>query len=146
MPDILFTDQLLDSLIFTDQSDSEYNPDNSPLNAISRLNRNSDVSSITFNPDEDDLDEQEKKLRNKAIDQDIKHRNILVYWVMSVVSVWLIAVVLIIVFCRNLTDTVKVTLLTTTTINILGLPFIILKGLFGDKDNNKEKKSNKKTK
>lgn len=140
MPDILLEDPLLESLLSSIQSDSEYNPDNSPLNDATMASRNQDASSIAFNPDEDDIDEQEKKLRNKSIDQDIKHRNILVYWVMCVVSVWLLGVLYIITYCWGLSDTVKVTLLTTTTINILGLPLIILKGLFGGKDKNNENK------
>lgn len=86
------------------------------------------ISPRIDNPDVKNEDEQQR-IKNKGLSQDITHRNILVYWVMSVVSVWLICVLLIVVY-TTLSDTVKVTLLTTTTINILGLPLIILKGLF----------------
>lgn len=82
-----------------------------------------------FNPDEKNWEEQRKKIENNGLSQDILHRKILVFWVMGIVSLWLVAVLYIIVW-RDLSDTVKITLLTTTTVNILGLPYIILKGLF----------------
>lgn len=87
------------------------------------------ISPRTDNPDVINENEQQR-IKNKGLNQDITHRNILVYWVMVVVSVWLLAVFYIIAFCWGIADSVKVTLLTTTTINILGLPLIILKGLF----------------
>lgn len=90
----------------------------------------SETSDLKFNPDEDNWEEQRKKIENNGLSQDILHRKKLVYWVMWVVSLWLIVVIIIIIFCVDLSDTVKITLLTTTTINILGLPYIILKGLF----------------
>lgn len=83
----------------------------------------------TFNPDERIWDMHRKKIENNGLSQDILHRKILVFWVMGIVSLWLLAVLYIIVW-RELSDTVKITLLTTTTVNILGLPYIILKGLF----------------
>lgn len=68
--------------------------------------------------------------------QDTKHRKCLVYWMMVVVSIWLISVLLITTFnnpwCLNIDKKVLITLLATTTINVLGLANIILDGLFGD--------------
>ncbi|MGL5894138.1 MAG: hypothetical protein ACRCZM_05950, partial [Bacteroidales bacterium] len=61
--------------------------------------------------------------------EDTKHRRVMVYWTMAVVSAWLLLSLIILVWVR-ISDNVKITLLTTTTANILGLPYIILKGLF----------------
>lgn len=66
--------------------------------------------------------------------QDTKHRGLLVKWMMFVVSLWLLAV-LVMLFVNPLLeirDSVLITLLATTTVNVLGLANIILKGLFGD--------------
>lgn len=69
--------------------------------------------------------------------QDTKHRNWLVIWMMIVVGVWLMAVLLFSTFnnawCLNISDNVLITLLATTTINVLGLSKIILGGLFGNR-------------
>lgn len=69
--------------------------------------------------------------------QDTKQRKVLVRWMMWVVSIWL-AVVLVCtimgnVWCLKIDKQVLITLLATTTINVLGLANIILKGLFGPK-------------
>ena len=40
------------------------------------------------------------------------------------------AVLVLSMFCGRIESSVLIALLTTTTVNILGLPFIILKGLF----------------
>lgn len=73
----------------------------------------------------------QKKERYK---QDTRHRHILSCWVMFVVSIWLF-LVMTLLFLNGpenlgLNDGVMITLLGTTTINILGLPLIILKSLF----------------
>lgn len=66
--------------------------------------------------------------------QDTGHRHTLIVWMMMVVSFWLIAVILIVSLNGRLSlginDTVLVTLMATTTANVLGLPLIILKDLF----------------
>ena len=54
-------------------------------------------------------------------------------WVQWLISVWLLLVMAVLVlsmFCGRIESSVLIALLTTTTVNILGLPFIILKGLF----------------
>lgn len=70
--------------------------------------------------------------------QDTKHRKWLVCWMMLIVSIWLISVLLITAFnrpwCLHIDEKVLMTLLATTTINVLGLANIILDGLFGDQD------------
>lgn len=66
--------------------------------------------------------------------QDIRHRHWLVLWMMVVVSAWLALVLVIVMFnlkwCLYIHDNVLITLLATTTINVLGLSKIILHGLF----------------
>lgn len=61
-------------------------------------------------------------------------RNYLSIWVAGVVSLWLIGVFWLLLHNEKdqycLSDTVLVTLLGTTTLNILGLPLVILRGLF----------------
>lgn len=56
------------------------------------------------------------------------------YWVMGAVSLWLLLVVSIVFFCgfalMNLEQSVLIALLTTTTANILGLPLVVLRGLY----------------
>lgn len=67
--------------------------------------------------------------------QDTRHRKCLVYWMMAVVSVWLIIVLLLTTFnctwCLKISEPILITLLATTTLNVLGLSKIILTGLFG---------------
>lgn len=66
--------------------------------------------------------------------QDTKERRLLSHWVIGVVSVWLGLVMLVLMLngkCGiTLSDTVLCVLLGTTTLNILGLAYIVLKGLF----------------
>ncbi len=70
-------------------------------------------------------------------DQDTKERKLLSHWVIIVVSLWLLFVLAILSLNRllelKLSDTVLCMLLGTTTINILGLAYIVLKGLFDRK-------------
>lgn len=87
------------------------------------------------NNDTKTLQEQELELRNERFKNDTNWRCRLSWWVIIVDSVWLLAILQILTFNSydyHLSDTVLVTLLGTTTINVLGLAFIVLKGLFGD--------------
>lgn len=56
------------------------------------------------------------------------------YWVMIVVSQWLFIVICLVILVGlkslKLNDSVIITLLGTTTVNIIGLPFVLLKGLY----------------
>lgn len=83
------------------------------------------------NIDFDRLDRQEQ-IRNKQANRG--HCTKLVRWVKWNVSGWLFCVVAILVLCgfnwMKLDSVVLTTLLATTTVNILGLAFIVLKGLF----------------
>jgi hypothetical protein len=78
--------------------------------------------------------ERQKILILERYGQDTKERKLLSHWVIIVVSAWLFITVFILAFNRllrmELSDTVCCMLLGTTTANILGLAFIVLKGLF----------------
>lgn len=80
-----------------------------------------------------DTDEMSEQKRTRYA-QDTYHRSFLVSWVVSVSSLWLFGVFLIIISCGlkwlELPTSVLNVLLATTTANILGLPYIVLKGLF----------------
>lgn len=85
-------------------------------------------------PDNTALENQDyKSLEQQKADrfgQDTKHRKILILWTMGLISVWLLAVLAIMVWCGHLSDMVLTTLLATTTVNVLGLAKIILANLF----------------
>ena len=72
----------------------------------------------------------------KQLRQDTHQRKLLVAWVVFMVSAWIIGV-LVIVFCyafpktNGLSDTVLCTLIRATA--IIGLAFIVLRGLFAVK-------------
>lgn len=77
---------------------------------------------------------EQKRLYNERFKTDTQWRCRLSWWVIIVDSVWLAAILLILTFNTSylqLSDTVLLMLLGTTTINVLGLAFIVLKGLFG---------------
>lgn len=83
-----------------------------------------------FNPDDDDLGKQ----KTKRYGQDTRHRGRLITWVMIIIPVWLIGVLGIVAFTSSekVTDTVKTTLLVTTTANVIGLALVVLRGLFNE--------------
>lgn len=72
--------------------------------------------------------------RKNRFSQDTLYRKYLANWVMFIVPVWLIFVITILVLCGGnvlvLKDEVLIALLATTTINVLGLAYIVLKGIF----------------
>ncbi|MCI6672386.1 MAG: hypothetical protein PUG96_02610 [Prevotellaceae bacterium] len=83
--------------------------------------------------DQQTLTEQ-TKLHNDRLRTNTRLRTHLAYWVIVIDTLWIIAVLLILCFNAShihLSDTVLLMMLGTTTINILGLAFIVLKGLFG---------------
>jgi hypothetical protein len=70
-------------------------------------------------------------LRGKRYGDNTFNRKWLSIWAAMVVTVWLYAVLSII--CNSaLSDTVLCTLLGTTTLNVLGLMAIVLRGYFND--------------
>lgn len=66
--------------------------------------------------------------------QDTKYRSHLAIWVMWIVPGWLASVVVILGLCgfrvMELNTEVLIALLATTTANVLGLAYIVLKGIF----------------
>lgn len=86
----------------------------------------------TDNFDQLDLKEQTKERFSK----DTKLRNNLSWWVIAVDSLWLLCVIILLFLnscCIRLSDSVLMVLLGTTTANVLGLAFIVLKGMFPTK-------------
>lgn len=95
----------------------------------------------TKNTDSDRLNKEAQYVERFL--QDTKQRKQLVVWMMVVISVWLFFTLFIVIFNSllhfNISDTVLTVLLATTTANVLGLPIIILKDLFGRGYNKKKK-------
>ena len=93
----------------------------------------STIDRPTTNIDEN-YDNLDKKQQIYRYNQDTDHRKNLICWVKWIVSCSLVLTFSILflnnILCINVSDTVLVALLTTTTANILGLAFIILRGLF----------------
>lgn len=89
--------------------------------------------------DTSSLKEQEKQ----RYAQDTKYRKHLTQWVMHIVPLWLIGILFITCMCAStvwhLSDIAISALLATTTANILGLAYIVLRGMFPQK----QEKSNK---
>ena len=97
--------------------------------------------------DKDRLDLKKQEAERYA--QDTKERKYLSHWVVRLVSWWLPSVLFVITLNKllrfDIDNVVLCTLLGTTTINILGLAFIILKGLFNvESEKEKSKEDSKK--
>lgn len=93
----------------------------------------------------DNIDKESMAYQEKErYKQDTGQRLFLARWVVWATSIWL-GIVLCIVVCQGLqlfklhTTTIN-TLLVTTTANVLGLAYIVLQGLFGDKSRRYRKK------
>lgn len=83
--------------------------------------------------DSDDLDLQKKRFENQRYKEDTESRKILAYWAAIVVSIYLLIVLMILILNHKyicLSDVVLSVLLGTTTLNVLGLMYIVLKGYF----------------
>lgn len=86
-----------------------------------------------------DYEKEAKRIKNKSDDKDITHRSRLVNWVIIFASCYILIVFVLLFFVhfckgKGLSDVVTITLLGTTTANVLGLPYIVLKGLFKVKE------------
>lgn len=89
-------------------------------------------------PDADDKDTQIIEFELAKVERykvDTLERQWLAKWSAGLVSFWLYTVILILVFNRIIliSDKVLIALLVTTTLNVLGLSFIVLNGLFDAK-------------
>jgi len=79
------------------------------------------------------LKRQEQRFRNNRYKTDTQSRTYLAYWAATVVTIYL-GFVIRILFSNYrdlcLSDSVLMMLLGTTTVNVLGLMYIVLKGYF----------------
>lgn len=120
------------------------------LKNLELLDRLSADKEVTFKEEdlkkgalqEKSLEDKQKEAELERYNQDTSHRNGLVVWAATIVSFWLLCVIFILT--RNtqqykLSDTIVVTLLTTTTVNVLGLMIIVLNDLFKGKAKSKKK-------
>lgn len=95
--------------------------------------KGSNANQTEFDLDSSDLGLQIAISRYERYKGDTKDRRWLAKWSVFVVLVWLLFVMIVLCFNNNyigMSDTVLVTLLGTTTLNILGLSFIVLRGHF----------------
>lgn len=97
-----------------------------------------DLNAIPENVNDDVLEDVDDKSmrqqRKERFSQDTRFRRHLANWVMTIVPCWLLSVV-VILFLHGLgliclPTEVIITLLATTTVNVLGLAYIVLKGIF----------------
>lgn len=92
----------------------------------------------TSRRDDDQIPLKEQiKLYNTRYQTDTTLRTCFSYWVILLDTFWLLGVLRILMDNTKyfqISDSVLITLLGTTTINVLGLAFIILKGLFYHKE------------
>jgi hypothetical protein len=112
-----------------------------------------DYEDIAYIGDEYDLDidsdslqaqeEKKKELENQRYQSDTKDRKWLAEWTAWTVSMWLLLVMCILMYNDkrwHLDPSVLIALLGTTTLNVLGLSFIVLRGHFQSyKDDDKYK-------
>jgi hypothetical protein len=94
-----------------------------------------DIDSDDLYKQKESYDEEFKKNKSDRYRKDTIRKNNLARWVMWVVSIYLLLIfllmfIIIFMFCKPLSDAVIITLLGTTTINVLGLMYIVLKGYF----------------
>jgi hypothetical protein len=83
--------------------------------------------------DLDKLEKESKSLENQRYKDDTEHRKVLSTWAGTLVTVWLVSVILILTnnyLKFHLSDSVLIALLGTTTLNVLGLMVIVLNDLF----------------
>jgi hypothetical protein len=103
----------------------------------SKAPNNSELTDI----DAASIDDQKALLEAKRYSSDTYDRKWLAKWTAYTVTIWLIMVLATLILNNilklGLSDSVIITLLGTTTLNVLGLSFIVLRGHFGDHDPNK---------
>lgn len=124
--------------------------DNSNVNDLINSLDDIRLESQTINFDDAPSSDEEavfssgKDYRKKTIDQlkaDRYHNNtglrtILARWALSIVTAWLGIVAIILMYNNDefcLSESVLITLLTTTTANVLGLIYIVMKDIFHGK-------------
>ncbi|HEX7412919.1 MAG TPA: hypothetical protein VF411_02655 [Bacteroidia bacterium] len=106
------------------------------LYKLKRKKLNEDIDSENL-----DVQEHLKGLEAKRYSSDTYDRKWLAIWTACIVSLWLWGVMCILKHNTNryeLSDNVLVALLGTTTLNVLGLSFIVLRGHFNSSIKKKE--------
>lgn len=105
----------------------------SPTELDDILNKFESKESIDYDIDQSDFSEQ-AKLHRERFRTDTKRREYLAKWTMWCVSLWLGLVIFVVIFNRlfyfGLSDSVLIALLGTTTLNVIGLAALLLKGYF----------------
>ena len=94
------------------------------------------VEADDYNTDSQDSLDQAKRYENERYREDTKGRKYLSIWAGKIVTIYLtyVAVILPLNFSYlHLSDAVLITLLGTTTLNVIGLMYIVLKGYFAAK-------------
>ncbi|MFP9098905.1 hypothetical protein ACLI09_07615 [Flavobacterium sp. RHBU_24] len=89
---------------------------------------------------EQTLEQRKGEAELERYNQDTTHRKGLVTWAATVVSLWLLCVLITLslnTYILKLSDTIMVALLSTTTVNVLGLMIIVLNDLFRGKKEEK---------
>lgn len=73
--------------------------------------------------------------------ENTKLRKLIAKWSMIIITIWLFLVISLLyfndLFSLKISDNVQITLLTTTTFNVLGIIYIVLKDLFNGKSESK---------
>lgn len=92
---------------------------------------------VDISPDSNLGDIDDKSLSEQIRErysQDTQFRKHLAKWVMWIIPIWLFIVIVVLICCGigllTLKSEILITLLATTTINVLGLANIVLKGIF----------------
>jgi hypothetical protein len=106
---------------------------------VADIESSDDETLVSNNSDELDFDGQKNRLKLKRFSDNTENRKGLAKWTTWVVTVWLFLVLAILFFNSTficLSDSVLIALLGTTTVNVLGLSYIVLKGYFDSISNN----------
>lgn len=107
---------------------------NSPDDAILPNIKDDNVEKLGIDTEDPDSNNKEKQLKAtvaRFLEDTILRKN-LAYWSATVVTGWLVCVMFTVWGQKwPISDTVMIALLGTTTLNILGLSYIVLNGLFG---------------
>ena len=95
------------------------------------------IADTRTSAEEQDYELQNKKLINKALRQDIKERKKYAKSIFFLIIGWLVSVFAILILqgfgkilCFELSESIAITLITGTTINILGIFIIVVNYLF----------------
>lgn len=119
------------SITLTDIIKSEA-PQKSEADDCTIVDESKDIDAMPF-------DEQKKKRELERYSSDTTDRKWLAKWTAWIVSLWLFGVLIILGLNQflelQLSDSVLIVLLGTTTLNVLGLSFIVLRGHFNSSQN-----------